>query len=159
VIARTCPMRRPLRLPGSPRCHRSRREVCWTSRAIYPMPQAGGRIPRPDPAPDLRWPASSSFGEIRRLLQPTPHARRQPPIKTLVGSRHRFGPRPQRPQDIMACRCHHADRGDGGIRPRSMDRPRLANGPRFHALSGDAVRCLALEWTIETAERVVEFCR
>jgi hypothetical protein len=40
-----------------------------------------------------------------------------------------------------------------------MDRPRLANGPRFHALSGDAVRCLALEWTIETAERVVEFCR
>jgi len=97
---------------------------------------------RPDPAPDLRWPPSGNFGEIRRLLQPTPHARRQPPIKAFVGSCHRLGPRPQRPQDIMARRCHHADRGDGGICPRRLDRPRLANRPRFHALSADAVRCL-----------------
>jgi ribulose-5-phosphate 4-epimerase/fuculose-1-phosphate aldolase len=28
----------------------------------------------------------------------------------------------------------------GGIRPRRMDRPRVANRPRFHALSADAVR-------------------
>ena len=103
------------------------------------MPQAGGRLPKPDPAPDLRWPPSRNFGEIRRLLQPTPHAWRQPPIKAFVGSGHRLGPRPQRPQDIMARRCHHADRGDGGICQRRLDRPRLANRPRFHALPADAV--------------------
>ena len=91
-------------------------------------------------APNLRWPPSGSFDEIRRLLQPTPHAWRQAPIKAFVGSSHRPGPRPQRPQDIMASRCHHADRGDGGICPRRLDRPRLANRPRFHALSADAVR-------------------
>ena len=80
-----------------------------------------------------------NFGEIRRLLQPTPHARRHPPIKAFLGRSHRPGPRPQRPQDLMARRCHHADRGDGGICPRRLDRPRLANRPRFHALSADAV--------------------
>ena len=42
----------------------------------------------------------------------------------------------------MARRRHHANRGDGGIRSRRLDRPRLANRPRFHALSADAVRCL-----------------
>ena len=63
-------------------------------------------------------------------------------FKALVGSSHRPGPRPQRPQDFMARRCHHADRGDGGICPRRLDRPRLANRPRFHALPADAVRWL-----------------
>ena len=108
----------------------------------YPLGRSCDSCRRPDPAPDLRWPPSGNFGEIRRLLQPTPHAWRQPPIKAFVGSSHRPGPRPQRPQDLMARRCHHADRGDGGICPRRLDRTQLANRPRFHALSADAVRCL-----------------
>ena len=95
-------------------------------------------------APDLRWPPSGNFGEIRRLLQPTPHAWRQAPIQAFVGSSHRLGPRPQRPQDIMARRYHHADRGDGGICTPRLDRTRLADRQRFHALSADAVRRLLL---------------
>ena len=106
------------------------------------MPRTGGGLPWPGPAPDLRRPPSGNFGEIRRLLQPTLHARRQAPIKAFVGSSHRPGPRPQRPQDLMARCCHHADRGDGGICPRRLDRPWMANRPRFDALSADAVRRL-----------------
>ena len=45
-----------------------------------------------------------------------------------------------------ARRCHHADRGDGGIRPRRLDRPRLANRPRFDALPADAVRRLLFRY-------------
>ena len=97
-------------------------------------------------APDLRWPPSGKFGEIRRLLQPTPHARRQPPIKAFVGSSHRLGPRPQRPQDLMARRYHHAERGDGGICTTRLDRTRLADRQRFHALSADAVRRLGFRF-------------